>query len=61
MKVLRRVAEGVASEARLERPPTREARSISIVLAPVAGPGQAPQAVASSSGTAAGGRTGNES
>ena len=61
MKVLRRVAEGVASEARLERPPTREARSISIVLAPVAGAGQSPQAVASSSGSTAGARNGNES
>ena len=34
MKVLRRVAEGVAQDAKLERPPTMEARSLSIILAP---------------------------
>ncbi len=38
MKVLRRVAEGVSIEAKLERPPTREARSIAIILAPSGNP-----------------------
>lgn len=34
VKVLRRVAEAVASKAKLERPPTMEARALSIILAP---------------------------
>lgn len=34
VKVLRRVAEAVASAAKLERAPTMEARSLSIILAP---------------------------
>ncbi len=34
VKVLRRVAEAVASKAKLERPPTMEARSLSIILSP---------------------------
>lgn len=34
VRVLRRVAEAVASEAKLEKPPTVEQRSLSIVLAP---------------------------
>jgi translation initiation factor IF-3 len=60
MKVLRRVAEGVASEARLERAPTREARSIAIMLAPAGSPGQTPAAVASASGRTANSSGGNE-
>jgi hypothetical protein len=60
MKVLRRVAEGVASEARLERAPTREARSIAIMLAPAGSPGQAPAAVASASGRTANSSGGNK-
>jgi len=35
--LLRRVAEAVANEAKLERPPQMEARSLSIILAPVDG------------------------
>lgn len=34
VKVLRRVAEAVAAEAKLEKPPTMEARSLSIILSP---------------------------
>ena len=34
VKVLRRVAEAVAASAKLERAPTMEARSLSIILAP---------------------------
>jgi translation initiation factor IF-3 len=47
VKVLRRVAESVASEAKLEKAPTVEQRAISIVLAP--GGGQ-PVGAASGSG-----------
>ncbi len=36
VKLLRRVAETVASEAKLERAPMMEARSLSIILAPAA-------------------------
>ena len=38
IKVLRRVAEAVAAEAKLERPPAMEMRALSIILAPVAQP-----------------------
>ena len=38
VKVLRRVAEAVAADAKLERPPTMEQRALSIVLAPAAQP-----------------------
>jgi hypothetical protein len=34
MKVLRKVAEGVASVAKLEKPPGMEGRVLSILLAP---------------------------
>jgi len=34
VRLLRRVAEAVASDAKLERPPQMEARSLSIILAP---------------------------
>jgi translation initiation factor IF-3 len=37
VKVLRRVAEAVAASAKLERAPTMEARSLSIILAPAGG------------------------
>lgn len=37
VKVLRRVAEAVAEEAKLEKAPTVEQRSLSIVLAPSTG------------------------
>lgn len=44
MKVLRRIAEGVAGEAKLERAPAMEARALSILLSPAQQPGQsAPQ------------------
>ncbi|MEX0762077.1 MAG: translation initiation factor IF-3 [Dehalococcoidia bacterium] len=44
MKVLRRIAEGVAGEAKLERAPSMEARALSILLSPAQQPGQtAPQ------------------
>lgn len=36
IRVLRRVAEGVASKAKLEKPPTMEQRSLSIILSPAA-------------------------
>jgi len=36
VRLLRRVAEAVAAEAKLERPPQMEARSLSIILAPAA-------------------------
>ncbi len=36
IKVLRKVAEGVASKAKLEKPPTMEQRSLSIILSPSA-------------------------
>jgi translation initiation factor IF-3 len=42
VKVLRQVAESVASEAKLEKTPTREQRSLSIVLAPAQGSVGAP-------------------
>jgi translation initiation factor IF-3 len=42
VKVLRRVAEGVAAKAKLEKAPTMEGRSLSIILAP-AGLQQRPQ------------------
>lgn len=38
VKVLRRVAEAVAASAKLERAPTMEARSLSIILAPAGQP-----------------------
>ena len=34
MKVLRKVAEGVATDAKLEKPPGMEGRVLSILLAP---------------------------
>jgi translation initiation factor IF-3 len=37
MKVLRKVAEGVATVAKLEKPPGMEGRVLSILLAPSAG------------------------
>jgi translation initiation factor IF-3 len=49
VKVLRRVAEAVAASAKLERAPTMEARSLSIILAPAGQP----------VGAAAGGRAGD--
>jgi translation initiation factor IF-3 len=42
VNVLRKVAEGVAAKAKLEVRPTMEARSLSIILAPSAQPGQPP-------------------
>jgi translation initiation factor IF-3 len=42
IRVLRRVAEGVASKAKLEKPPTMEQRSLSIILAPSAQRGGVP-------------------
>lgn len=41
IKVLRKVAEGVASKAKLEKPPTMEQRSLSIILSPSAKTGGA--------------------
>jgi len=35
VKVLRRVAEAIATDAKLERPPTVEQRALSIILAPI--------------------------
>jgi translation initiation factor IF-3 len=49
VKLLRRVAESVASEAKLERAPTMEGRSLSIILAPARG-----QPATSVAGVAAG-------
>ena len=41
VRVLRRVAEAVAAEAKLERPPVKEQRSLSILLAPATQPAAA--------------------
>ncbi len=43
VRVLRRVAEAVADDAKLEQPPTKEQRALSILLAP-AGPAAQPAA-----------------
>ncbi|MBI4218585.1 MAG: translation initiation factor IF-3 [Chloroflexi bacterium] len=48
VKVLRRVAEAVAAQAKLERAPTMEAKSLSIILAPAGS--QAVAAVAGGKG-----------
>jgi translation initiation factor IF-3 len=44
VKVLRKVAEGVATKAKLEKPLTMEGRALSIVLAPAGPAPKAPQA-----------------
>ena len=46
VKVLRRVAEAIATDAKLERPPTVEQRALSIVLAPIPRSQQQAQAAA---------------
>ena len=52
IKVLRRVAEAVATDAKLERAPAMETRALSIILAPVAQPVSAGAGAATDDGNA---------